>query len=122
LSKSDDFFSRAEKLIERLEVLVPEDRMVELTDAFAWRWRKKNKGTSRLETIESFSKVNLSDLLHVNLQKEKLVQNTQQFINGLPANNVLLWGPRGTGKSSLVKALLNDFLDRGLRLIEVDRI
>jgi uncharacterized protein len=121
LSKSDDFFSRAEKLIERLEVLVPEDRMVELTDAFAWRWRKKNKGTSRLETIESFSKVNLSDLLHVNLQKEKLVQNTQQFINGLPANNVLLWGPRGTGKSSLVKALLNDFLDRGLRLIEVDR-
>jgi predicted AAA+ superfamily ATPase len=121
LSKSDDFFSRAEKLVERLEALVPEAQTIELTDAFAWRWRKSKKGLSRLEAIESLSTVNLSDLLHVSYQKERLVQNTRQFMSGLPANNVLLWGPKGTGKSSLVKALLNNFLDRGLRLIEVDR-
>jgi predicted AAA+ superfamily ATPase len=121
LSKSDDFFSRAEKLVERLEALVPEAQTIELTEAFAWRWRKSKKGLSRLEAIESLSTVNLSDLLHVSYQKERLVQNTRQFMSGLPANNVLLWGPKGTGKSSLVKALLNDFLDRGLRLIEVDR-
>jgi len=121
LSKSDGFFSRAEKLVERLEALVPEAQTIELTDAFAWRWRKSKKGLSRLEAIESLSTVNLSDLLHVSYQKERLVQNTRQFMSGLPANNVLLWGPKGTGKSSLVKALLNNFLDRGLRLIEVDR-
>ena len=121
LSKSDDFFSRAEKILKRLELLVPNTQTTELTDAFAWRWRKNKDKGSRLEAIESFSAVNLSDLLHVNHQKDRLVQNTRQFMSGLPANNVLLWGPRGTGKSSLVKALLNEFLDRGLRLIEVDR-
>ena len=67
------------------------------------------------------SEVILEDLLNIDDQKEMLLANTEQFINGLPSNNALLWGARGTGKSSLVRALLNGYVNKGLRLIEVDR-
>ncbi|MBI2383312.1 MAG: ATP-binding protein [Gammaproteobacteria bacterium] len=82
--------------------------------ALAYRWRN-----GRLEPIAAPHRVRLDDLLHVERQKEALVANTRQFVQGLPANHALLTGARGTGKSSLVKALLTEFADRGLRLVEV---
>ncbi len=122
MGKADKFFSRAERLIERLERLFPSQQEDDLEDAIAWRWRKSNGGPGRLEAIRRFNKVRLADLLHVDRQKQALERNTRQFLAGLPANNALMWGPRGTGKSSLVKALLNDYADAGLRLVEVDRL
>lgn len=86
----------------------------------AFRWRKKN-GRGALVPIARISPVSLPDLFFVERQKTLLEQNTRQFLQGKPANNVLLTGARGTGKSSLVKACLNEFSDQGLRLIEVDK-
>lgn len=122
MGKADKFFSRAERLIERLERLVPTPVDADLADAIAWRWRRSNGGPGRLEAIRRFNKVRLADLLHIERQKDALERNTRQFLAGLPANNALMWGPRGTGKSSLVKALLNDYAEAGLRLVEVDRL
>ncbi len=122
MGKADKFFRRAEQLLERLERLVPTPQDDDLDDAVAWRWRKSNGGAGRLEAIRRFNKVRLADLLHIERQKEALERNTRQFLAGLPANNALMWGPRGTGKSSLVKALLNDYANAGLRLVEVDRL
>ena len=122
MGKADKFFRRAEELLERLERLVPTPQDDDLEDAIAWRWRKSNGRAGRLEAIHRFNKVRLADLLHVERQKEALERNTRQFLAGLPANNALMWGPRGTGKSSLVKALLNDYAAQGLRLVEVDRL
>ncbi len=122
MGKADKFFSRAEQLIERLERLLPMPVDDDLDDAIAWRWRKRSGGRGRLEAIRRFNRVRLADLLHIERQKDALERNTRQFLAGLPANNALLWGPRGTGKSSLVKALLNDYAAAGLRLVEVDRL
>ncbi|MGE0859892.1 MAG: ATP-binding protein [Gammaproteobacteria bacterium] len=121
MGKLTKFLSRADHLLERLERLLPATVEDELDDAIAWRWRK-SQGRGRLEPIRRFNRVSLADLLHVERQKEALERNTRQFLAGLPANNALLWGPRGTGKSSLVKALLNDYAPQGLRLVEVDRL
>ena len=121
MSDADQFFARAERLLERLEKHLPGNPPTSMDDAIAWRWRKGN-GTGRLQAITRFNPVGLDDLLHVERQKSAIERNTRQFLAGLPANNALLWGPRGTGKSSLVKALLNDYAARGLRLVEVDRL
>ncbi len=121
MSKAGKFFARAERLLERLEQLLPGEVDDTLEEAIAWRWRKRD-GRARLQPIRRFNPVTLDDLLHVERQKAALERNTRQFLAGLPANNALLWGPRGTGKSSLVKALLNDYAARGLRLVEVDRL
>ncbi|MEQ8232581.1 MAG: ATP-binding protein [Gammaproteobacteria bacterium] len=123
MSKAEKFFRRAERLVERLERLVPGGvpARIDPADAVAWRWRTRG-GHGRLEPIRRFNRVRLDDLLHVDRQKQALERNTRQFLAGLPANNALLWGPRGTGKSSLVKALLNDYAPQGLRLVEVDRL
>ena len=122
MGKADKFFSRAEQLIERLERLLPMPLDDDLDAAIAWRWRKRSGDRGRLEAIRRFNRVRLADLLHIERQKDALERNTRQFLAGLPANNALLWGPRGTGKSSLVKALLNDYAAAGLRLVEVDRL
>lgn len=121
MSKASKFFERAEALVARLENLVGVDDDDFDDQAIAWRWRSR-KGRKRLEPITRFNPVRLKDLLHVERQKAAIEQNTKQFLAGLPANNALMWGPRGTGKSSLVKALLNDYADKGLRLVEVDRL
>lgn len=86
----------------------------------AFRYRKR-AGAGRLEPVRLVSGIRLDALCEVDAQKEKLVRNTAQFVAGHSANNVLLTGARGTGKSSLIKACLNAFADRGLRLIEVDK-
>lgn len=83
-------------------------------NALAWRWRH-----GQLEPIHHLSPTRLDDLLCIDWQKQALRENTAQFVDGLPANHALLTGARGTGKSTLVKALLNEFSDQGLRLVEV---
>jgi predicted AAA+ superfamily ATPase len=120
LKTAEEFFTRAEKILKTLELLLPQERGQELKSALAWKWRK-GKYFSELEAITDLNQIDLDDLLHVDRQKTTLEQNTRQFLEDLPANNALLWGPRGTGKSSLVRALLNGYVDKGLRLIEVDR-
>lgn len=120
MKTAEEFFTRAEKILRALELLLPRKRDQELKSALAWKWRK-GKHFSELEAISDLNKIDLDDLLHIDRQKSTLVQNTKQFLEDLPANNALLWGPRGTGKSSLVRALLNGYVNRGLRLIEVDR-
>jgi len=120
MNDADRFFHRAEALITRLEKLFPVHVEPEIEDAIAWRWRKRN-GVGRLQPVTRFNSIRLDDLCHIDFQKRELERNTRQFLAGLPANNALLWGPRGTGKSSLVKALLNAYAERGLRLVEVGR-
>jgi len=116
----DTLLSRAESLLTRLEALLPPAQSSSLGDGIAWLWRKRN-GQGWLAPITRFSAITLADLQHIEVPRTELERNTRQFLQGLPANNALLWGPRGTGKSSLVKALLNAYADQGLRLIEVER-
>jgi len=86
------------------------------TVAAVWRPQKEY-----LRPVTHIDPVRLDDLLAIDRQKEQLRRNTERFLDGLPANNALLWGARGTGKSSLIKALLNQYRNRGLRLIQVDK-
>ena len=87
----------------------------------AFRYRKRSSGHGVLEPVRQVAHMRLADLQEIGGQKEKIQRNTLQFVQGLPANNVLLTGARGTGKSSLVKACLNEYASEGLRLIEVDK-
>jgi predicted AAA+ superfamily ATPase len=90
--------------------------------AFRWVRRSTLLGhVSFLQPVAQFARIDLGDLQHVESQAERVVKNTRQFVRGLPANNVLLTGARGTGKSSLVRACLSAFGDAGLRLIEIDK-
>ncbi|MFZ5485448.1 MAG: ATP-binding protein [Pseudomonadota bacterium] len=113
---------RAEQLITRIESILPQPLSAPDWDAaIAWRYRKRSNGHGVLEPVRHVAAMRLSDLQEIDAQKEKIVRNTEQFVQGRPANNVLLTGARGTGKSSLVKACLNAFAAQGLRLIEVDK-
>jgi hypothetical protein len=87
--------------------------------AAAYRWRMRN-GRGSLQAVQTPRCGPLSQLLNIDRQKTQVMRNTEQFLQGKPANNVLLWGARGTGKSTLVRALLNQYADQGLRLIEVE--
>ena len=118
------FLRRAEGLLERLEGVLPpaHPREPDWKRSFAFRWRRKPNGSgSFLQPVLHASSIALGDLHHVEAQKRQIEQNTRQFVLRRPANNVLLTGARGTGKSSLIKACLNAFADQGLRLIEVDK-
>lgn len=83
-------------------------------------WRR-HAMSGHLEGVDDGAVMQLEDLLGIERQKEVLVENTRQFLAGFPANNVLLWGTRGTGKSSLVRAILHAYADRGLRVVQVDK-
>ena len=113
---------RAEALMARIEQVLPQP-MVEpdWSASVAFRYRKRNNGRGGLEPVRHVAKLSLADLQEIDGQKEKIQLNTEQFVKGLPANNVLLTGARGTGKSSLIKACLNEYGPQGLRLIEVDK-
>ena len=114
--------ARAEQLIERIESILPQPlRAPDWTQAIAWRYRKRSSGHGTLEPVRHVAALQLSDLQEIDAQKEKIQRNTEQFVRGVPANNVLLTGARGTGKSSLIKACLNAYAPQGLRLIEVDK-
>ncbi|MFP6782313.1 MAG: ATP-binding protein [Gammaproteobacteria bacterium] len=120
MSDADNFFRRAEAILDRLERFIPAHTPTDLTDGIAWRWRKHGD-VGRLHRIDRFNPITLDDLQQIDHQKQGLIRNTRQFLRGLPANNALLWGPRGTGKSSLIKALFNRYCEQGLKLIEVER-
>lgn len=120
---SESLNRRLEAVLARLETLLPPASEVDWT-AGAFRWRRRQfLGARRgyLEPVRQIARVEPVDLQHVEAQKQALLVNTEQFVRGLPANNALLTGARGTGKSSLVRACLARFQDDGLRLIEVDK-
>ena len=113
---------RAEQLITRIESVLPQALSApDWAAAVAYRYRKRSSGHSVLEPIRHIGAMRLSDLKEIDPQKEKIQRNVLQFVSGKPANNVLLTGARGTGKSSLIKACLNEYAASGLRLIEVDK-
>ncbi|HZW76098.1 MAG TPA: ATP-binding protein [Caldimonas sp.] len=113
--------ARAEALVDRLEAVLPHPLSApDWSASTAFRYRRRGAG-GRLDPVRHVATIRLASLVEVDAQKEKLVRNTEQFVAGKGANNVLLTGSRGTGKSSLIKACLNEFAPRGLRLIEVDK-
>ncbi len=113
---------RAEQLISRIESVLPQaPAQPDWTASVAYRYRKRSTGHGALEPVRHVGVMRLLDLKEIEPQKEKIQLNTQQFVQGKPANNVLLTGARGTGKSSLIKACLNEYASQGLRLIEVDK-
>ena len=113
---------RAEALLARLEAVLPHSLTApDWSASIAFRYRKRG-GSGLIEPVRHVAPIRLNALVEVEPQKERLLRNTRQFVDGFGANNVLLTGARGTGKSSLIKACLNEFADRGLRLIEVDKI
>ncbi len=111
----------AERVLNRLElVLAPTPPEPDWRAAVAFRWRKRGNHAV-LQPVRTLSPIRLTDLQGIDEQKRRIERNTRQFVAGKPANNVLLTGARGTGKSSLVKACLNKYAAKGLRLIEVDK-
>jgi len=113
---------RAEQLIDRIEAVLPRALAApDWTAAVAWRYRKRSSGHGVLEPVRHLDAMRLADLKEIDPQKDKIQRNTRQFVDGRPANNVLLTGARGTGKSSLIRACLNEYANQGLRLIEVDK-
>ena len=116
-----DFLARAEQVLERIEPLLPALRPeVDWSKCVAARWVRDGRSGYLLPLDVSLD-LSLSDLLGVDAQREQLARNTRQFVSGMPANHTLLWGARGTGKSSLVRALLAEHAKAGLRLIEIER-
>ena len=114
--------ARAEQLISRIESVLPQTLTApDWTASVAYRYRKRGSGHCMLEPIRHVGAMRLADLKEIDAQKEKIRINTLQFVSGKPANNVLLTGARGTGKSSLIKACLHEYAGQGLRLIEVDK-
>ena len=120
--KFEHLLARAEQLISRIEAVLPQ----RLSDpdwgaSIAYRYRKRSSGHGTLEPVRHVGAMRLDDLKEIEPQKDRIQRNTLQFVEGKPANNVLLTGARGTGKSSLIKACLNEYAQQGLRLIEVDK-
>jgi uncharacterized protein len=120
--KFEHLLVRAESLLARIESILPQPLTApDWTGAVAWRYRKRSSGHGALEPVRHVGAMRLSDLKEIEQQKEKIQTNTAHFVQGKPANNVLLTGARGAGKSSLIKACLNEYAALGLRLIEVDK-
>ncbi len=120
-SRITDFLARAESVLTRIEPLLPAVREpLDWTDTLAARWQREGR-SGYLQALKVSLDMNLSDLIGVDTQREQLARNTRQFVQGMPANHALLWGARGTGKSSLVRALLAEHAGAGLRLIEIER-
>ena len=121
MNDAETLLARAHALLDRLGQFLPGSRPEPPQgDYLAWRWH--SQGLSRsFVPVTNIAEIKLKDLHCIDRQKEEIVRNTRQFLCKLPANHVLLWGPRGTGKSSLIKAVLNEYGSAGLRLIEVEK-
>ena len=121
--KFEQLIERAGQLLTRIESILPQPLSApDWSASIAWRYRKRSSGHGVLEPVRHVAEIRLDDLKEIEPQKEKIRRNTLQFVQGQPANNVLLTGARGTGKSSLIKACLNEYSGQGLRLIEVDKV
>jgi predicted AAA+ superfamily ATPase len=117
----DSLLARAEALLARLEAVLPHPLTApDWGASIAFRYRRRG-GSGQIEAVRHVAPIRLHELVEVEPQKQRLLRNTEQFVAGHGANNVLLTGARGTGKSSLIKACLNEFAAQGLRLIEVDK-
>jgi predicted AAA+ superfamily ATPase len=117
------FLARAEKLMERIEAALPHAlEQPDWSRSIAFRYRRRSSGQGVIAPVGHIGAMSLADLKEIDVQKEKIQRNTEQFVHGLPANNVLLTGSRGTGKSSLIRACLHAYAAQGLRLIEVDKV
>ena len=122
MKELEQFLQRAEAVLARVERLLPAPVTdVDWSASIAFRWRVPRDGRGYLQAVKNPASIRLDDLQNIAAQKEAIEQNTRQFVTGKPANNVLLTGARGTGKSSLIKACLAQFAPQGLRLIEVDK-
>jgi predicted AAA+ superfamily ATPase len=122
MKELEQLLLRAEAVLARLEPLLPSPMAeVDWHASHAFRWRVPRDGRGYLQPVKLVSEIQFDDLHNISQQKEAIEQNTRQFVTGKPANNVLLTGARGTGKSSLIKACLAKFAAEGLRLIEVDK-
>jgi predicted AAA+ superfamily ATPase len=120
--KLEQLLDRATQLLSRIEAILPQPLSApDWKASVAWRYRRRAGGHGVLEPVRHVAEIALDDLKEIEPQKEKIQRNTLQFVQGHPANNVLLTGARGTGKSSLIKACLNAYKGQGLRLIEVDK-
>ncbi len=114
---SDKLFKRLDELLDRLELIMPAEKQLDHDWSYqAYRWIDQH-----LQGIPDYHQVDPAELLHIERQAELLSTNTRQFIQGHAANNALLWGARGTGKSSIIKAQLHQFKDQGLCLVEVNK-
>lgn len=118
----EQLLDKVSQLVDRIDAVLPQPLSApDWSQAVAWRYRKRSSGHGVLEPVRHVSGLTLDELKEIDDQKEKMQRNIEQFVQGRPANNVLLTGARGTGKSSLIKASLNQFAGQGLRLIEVDK-
>lgn len=113
-------YSRIHTALDRVLGLLPRRQTLDWSETTAAYWRGDLFGGS-FERIDELPTIELVDLLEIDRQKDELVTNTRQFCAGLPANNALLWGARGTGKSSLIQAILNRFAREGLRIVQVEK-
>lgn len=121
-SQLERLLLRAEHLMVRIESILPQPlSQPDWGASIAFRYRKRSSGHGVIEPVRHVGAMKLEHLKEIDQQKEKIQRNTQQFVSGLPANNVLLTGARGTGKSSLIRACLHTYAEQGLRLIEVDK-
>jgi len=121
VSDKEEFYTRANRLLEYLEEIVQLSEP-EFTPNIhlACQWQDK-RYTRKLVPVEINNRIKLEDLKCIDRQKLEIIRNTRQFLKDLPANNVLLWGPRGTGKSSLIRTVFNEFSNTRLRLVEVEK-
>ena len=120
MANIEGLITRAEALLEKLGAYLPANDQAVDWNSLAWRWQVRN-GRGYLEAVPHPHQIKLESICNVDAQKSEVVRNTAQFVNGFPANNVLLTGARGTGKSTLVKALLSEFAKDGLRIVEVEK-
>jgi hypothetical protein len=117
----DPLLHKLGQILDRAERILPQPPQApDWAASTAYRWRRRANGGS-LQPVLHLHRIRLSDLQGISDQKELIEQNTRQFVEGFPANNVLLTGAKGTGKSSLVKAVLNKFANKNLRMIEVEK-
>jgi len=121
LNLKPELIAQFERVLGSVEMLLPKmTKPVDWSTCYAANWRR-HSFSGYLEPVKVTDNTRLDQLLGVDEQKQVMISNTRQFLQGLPANNALLWGSRGTGKSSLVKALLNEYAADGLRVVQVEK-
>jgi predicted AAA+ superfamily ATPase len=121
LNLKPEVVAQFERVLGSVEMLLPKvTKPVDWSQCTAANWRR-HSFSGYLEPVKVTDTTTLDELLGVDEQKKTMLNNTRQFLQGLPANNALLWGSRGTGKSSIVKALLNQYANEGLRIIQVEK-